>query len=128
VQLLALPYRSLQVGLSGQAVDGYVNEWITALTDVTTTVHSIHELLRAGDDQTAAASLPTEWPYPLTAQTAAIIAASAPPGDDSGPQGRYWTPTAPAMWSGSSKPWPTTVCVASSPAVTRLACRSYSTV
>jgi Domain of unknown function (DUF4291) len=26
---------SLQVGLSGQAVDRYVEEWIVALTDVT---------------------------------------------------------------------------------------------
>jgi Domain of unknown function (DUF4291) len=49
-----LPYRSLQVGLSGQAVDRYVDEWTIALTDVTTTVHTIHELLHAGDEQTAA--------------------------------------------------------------------------
>jgi hypothetical protein len=57
-------------------VDRYVDEWIVALTDITATVQTIRELLRAGDDQTAAALLPTELPYPLPAQTAALIAAS----------------------------------------------------
>lgn len=71
----ALPYRSLQVGLSGEAVDRYVDEWTIALTDVTATVRTIYELLRAGDEQAAAALLPTELPYPLPAQTAATIAA-----------------------------------------------------
>jgi hypothetical protein len=71
----ALPYRSLQVGLSGEAVDRYVDEWTIALTDVTATVQTIHELLRAGDEQAATALLPTELPYSLPAQTAAIIAA-----------------------------------------------------
>ena len=73
MHLGALPYRSLQVGLSGEAVDRYVNEWTIALTDVTTTVQTIHDLLRAGDEQAAALLLPTELPYPLPAQTAAII-------------------------------------------------------
>jgi hypothetical protein len=30
-----LPWRSLQVGLSGPAVDRYVDDWIVGLTDVT---------------------------------------------------------------------------------------------
>lgn len=53
-----------------------MDEWIVALTDITATVQTIHELLRAGEDQAAAALLPTELPYPLPAQTAAVIAAS----------------------------------------------------
>jgi hypothetical protein len=76
IRLGALPYRSLQVGLSGEAVDRYVDEWIVAVTDVTPTVQAIHELLRVGDDQAAAALLPTELPYPLPPHTAAVIAAS----------------------------------------------------
>jgi len=39
IRLGVLPYRSLQVGLSGEAVDRYVDEWILALTDITATVH-----------------------------------------------------------------------------------------
>ena len=76
IRLGALPYRSLQVGLCGEAVDRYVEEWIVAVTDVTATVQAIHESLRGGDEQTALALLPTERPYPLPAPTAAIITAS----------------------------------------------------
>jgi hypothetical protein len=75
-RLGVLPHRSLQVGLSGEAVGRYVDEWIVALIDITATAQAIHELLRAGDDQAAAALLPTELPYPLPAQTTALIAAS----------------------------------------------------
>jgi uncharacterized protein DUF4291 len=71
-----LPYRSLQVGLSGEAVDRYVDEWIVDVTDVTTAVQAINESLRGGDEQAALALLPTELPYPLPAPTAAIITAS----------------------------------------------------
>src|SRR5512142_345930 len=35
LRLGPLPYRSLQVGLSGEAVDRYVEQWTTAITDVT---------------------------------------------------------------------------------------------
>jgi hypothetical protein len=38
--LSPLPYRSLQVGLSGVAVDRYVDEWIVGITDVTDIAHS----------------------------------------------------------------------------------------
>jgi hypothetical protein len=68
LQLKALPYRSLQVGLSGEAVDRYVDDWMVAVTDLTPTVHRIRELLRVGDEQAAAAHLPAEQVYPLPAQ------------------------------------------------------------
>ncbi|WP_030443824.1 DUF4291 domain-containing protein, partial [Actinoplanes subtropicus] len=42
LQLRALPYRSLQLGLSGEAIDRYVDEWTIAITDITPTVHDIH--------------------------------------------------------------------------------------
>ncbi|MBT0769958.1 DUF4291 domain-containing protein [Kineosporia sp. J2-2] len=69
-----LPHRSLQLGLSGGAVDRYVDEWITGLTDVTATAHAVHELVRAGDLATARTLLPAEtpirsptpWPRALT--------------------------------------------------------------
>jgi hypothetical protein len=78
LRLVALPYRSLQVGLSGEAVDRYVSEWIVALTDVTPLVRTVRDLLRAGDERAAMALLPTERPYPIPARTAAMIAASDP--------------------------------------------------
>ena len=67
LRLEALPYRSLQVGLSGEAVDRYVDDWIVGLDDVTGLAHRIRDLLRAGDRATAESLLPTETPYPLPA-------------------------------------------------------------
>ncbi len=67
LHLAPLPYRSLQVGLAGQAVDRYVDQWIVGLDDVTGLAHRIRDLLRAGDRATAESLLPTETPYPLPA-------------------------------------------------------------
>jgi hypothetical protein len=75
LRLGALPYRSLQVGLSGQVVDRYVDEWTVAVTDVTATVRRIHELLGAGDEPAATMGLPAERPYPLPARIAGNITA-----------------------------------------------------
>jgi hypothetical protein len=78
LQLQALPYRSLQLGLSGEAVDRYVDEWTVAITDITPTVHDIRVLLKAGDHQAAAAHLPAEHVYPLPDQLRPRIDASPP--------------------------------------------------
>jgi hypothetical protein len=77
LHLGALPHRSLQVGLSGEAVRRYIDEWTIALTDVTASARAIHDLLRAGDEQAATALLPPERPYPLPPPIATIVAASA---------------------------------------------------
>jgi hypothetical protein len=63
--LQALPYRSLQVGLSGEAVRRYVDDWTVAITDVTPLAGDIKGRLRAGDHAGAAALLPVERPYPV---------------------------------------------------------------
>ncbi|WP_283136795.1 DUF4291 domain-containing protein [Rhizohabitans arisaemae] len=73
----ALPYRSVQIGLSGEAVDRYVDEWTLDIADVTARVHGIHAALRAGEDVTG--SLPAERPYPLPADLAEIIGATRKP-------------------------------------------------
>ncbi|RPF20350.1 DUF4291 domain-containing protein [Myceligenerans xiligouense] len=70
----ALAYRSLQVGLSGYAVDRYVNEWIVDLRDITEEVYELHRAVRDGED--VAALLPPERPYPLPDDVAATIGAS----------------------------------------------------
>ncbi len=82
LHLQPLPYRSLQAGLSGEAVDRYIDEWIVGITDITPAVHEIRGLLRAGDDEAARGRLPDERRYPLPAAVGAVIGASAP---DPGP-------------------------------------------
>jgi hypothetical protein len=64
LRLDALPYRSLQLGLAGEASRRYVQEWVVGLTDVTPLAHRVHELVRAGDLDGARALLPVERPYP----------------------------------------------------------------
>ncbi|MBW4700486.1 MULTISPECIES: DUF4291 domain-containing protein [unclassified Micromonospora] len=76
LRLAALPYRSLQVGLSCEAVHRYVDDWIVAVEDVTPAVEQIRDLLRRGDEQAAAARLPAERGYPLPDRIAVGLAAS----------------------------------------------------
>ncbi len=64
--MTALPYRSLQVGLSGPAVHQYIDEWIVGITDVTGQARAVHE---------GQGLLPVERPYPLPAEIGAAIGA-----------------------------------------------------
>ncbi|KVD00894.1 DUF4291 domain-containing protein [Burkholderia ubonensis] len=61
--LQPLAYQAIQVGLSKQAVDLYVHEWIKRITDVTPLAHSLHALVGQGDFEPAQALLPLEQPY-----------------------------------------------------------------
>ncbi|WP_374983335.1 DUF4291 domain-containing protein [Streptomyces fradiae] len=65
LELNPLPHRAIQVGLSGEAVDRYVDEWITGIRDVTALAHAAHAAMAAGDRSAAQALLPTERVYPL---------------------------------------------------------------
>jgi hypothetical protein len=58
-----LPHRAIQIGLSGEAVIRYVEEWITAIADVTELAHAIHAHVLRGDLESAQALLPLERPY-----------------------------------------------------------------
>jgi hypothetical protein len=71
----SLPYRSLQVGLGGGAVDAYVDEWIVGIDDITERVHELRGLLRTSPD-TLAAALPPERPYSLIGDVASIVGAT----------------------------------------------------
>ncbi|MEV4482954.1 DUF4291 domain-containing protein [Micromonospora coxensis] len=75
LRLTPLPYRSLQLGLAGDAADRYVDEWLVGLTDVTATAHAVRRSSDSGDDEAATALLPPERPYPLTAALAAALGA-----------------------------------------------------
>jgi hypothetical protein len=65
LRLEPLPWRTIQIGISGTAVRDYVTKWIHSITDVTQTAHDLRELLREGDLATARDELPSEEPYPL---------------------------------------------------------------
>ncbi|MFS8102058.1 DUF4291 domain-containing protein [Lentzea alba] len=66
-----LRHRSIQIGLTREAVDRYVNEWTVSITDVTPLARQIHEKVRARDLDGARALLPVERPYGTsTAQNA----------------------------------------------------------
>lgn len=70
VDLQPLPWRSLQVGLSGFVVSRYVEEWIVALEDITPRVDELRERAHS-----APALLPDETSYPLPAGVAAAVGA-----------------------------------------------------
>ncbi|MFD9410527.1 DUF4291 domain-containing protein [Streptomyces sp. NPDC059989] len=64
LHLNPLPYRSLQLGLSGPASRAYADEWTVSIRDVTPLAREIRGLLRAGEEDAARALLPVETPYP----------------------------------------------------------------
>jgi hypothetical protein len=71
--LRPLPWRSLQVGLSGEAVSRYVDEWIRRVTDITPMVETVRTLVDAGDFAAAEALRPRERVYLLDPQVAARV-------------------------------------------------------
>jgi hypothetical protein len=60
-----LPHRAIQIGLTGLAVDRYVNDWIISVREVTALAHEVHAAVIKGDSDTARALLPQERVYPL---------------------------------------------------------------
>ncbi|GAA2361229.1 DUF4291 domain-containing protein [Streptomyces cuspidosporus] len=64
LRLRPLPYRSLQLGLAGEAARRYADEWTVSITDVTPLAHEIHALVRRDEPAAAAKLLPEERPYP----------------------------------------------------------------
>lgn len=64
VHLNPLPYRSLQLGLSGPSSRAYADAWTVSIRDVTPLAREVHGLLRSGDGAAARALLPAETPYP----------------------------------------------------------------
>ncbi|MFI5754597.1 DUF4291 domain-containing protein [Streptomyces sp. NPDC051569] len=64
LRLRPLPYRSLQLGLRGEAARRYADEWTVSIRDVTPLAHRIHALVRGGDLAGATRLLPVETGYP----------------------------------------------------------------
>lgn len=78
LQLARLEHRSIQIGLSDAAVDRYVDEWTTAITDVTDLARRIAIDVESGRIEDAERRLPPERPYPLSADLTEAVRASAP--------------------------------------------------
>ncbi|MDQ1645015.1 MAG: hypothetical protein QOJ50_1199 [Cryptosporangiaceae bacterium] len=75
-RLRELPYRSIQVGLGGEAADRYVSEWITAIRDVTPLAHAVRDWIATGCPASDRPDFPAERPYPLSLLATARIGAS----------------------------------------------------
>ncbi|MBT2425458.1 DUF4291 domain-containing protein [Streptomyces sp. ISL-112] len=67
LDLNPLSYRSLQLGLGGEAARRYADEWTVSVRDVTPLAHEVHAAVRAGAREKAAALLPVETPLDLDA-------------------------------------------------------------
>ena len=64
LRLQPLAYRSLQLGLAGEATRLFADEWTVSISDVTPLAHEVHDLVLAGDLDSASRKLPPERPYP----------------------------------------------------------------
>lgn len=80
--LAPLSHRAIQVGISGEAVSRYLEQWITGIVDITSLVHEIHDLVSDGKLVAARMKIPVERTYPLAASLGAAIGANQP--DDAG--------------------------------------------
>ncbi|OQE36847.1 hypothetical protein PENCOP_c011G07057 [Penicillium coprophilum] len=60
LSLQSLEYRSIQIGLSGEAVGRYIDEWIVSITDVTAIMRQIDGYIKNGDVNAARDCLPEE--------------------------------------------------------------------
>jgi len=70
LHLQPLSYRAIQIGLSGEAVPLFVNQWIKRITDITDLSNAIHRLVKDDKLDQAQALLPVERPYELSVSRA----------------------------------------------------------
>lgn len=70
----SLSEKSIQVGLSRQIVERYVNDWTLEIRDMTPLVRKMYGLLQAGQETKARSLLPKERVYPVEQLLARRIA------------------------------------------------------
>lgn len=68
-----LNYRSIQVGLTGVAVERYVNEWIVGIEDISEKCREIRSLILTKKTEEAISLLPLEKIYPTNEELNKII-------------------------------------------------------
>lgn len=71
--LQPLDYRSIQIGLSGIAVEKYVTDWIVQVDDITENCKYLQQLISEGKINEAKDLLPQEQLYPLPENIALIV-------------------------------------------------------
>jgi len=76
LHLAPLRQRSIQVGLTGEAVTRYTSDWIVSISEETQRMKQIRTLLAAGNESQARALLPDETPYPLSPGLTALVGAT----------------------------------------------------
>jgi hypothetical protein len=74
-----LPYRSIQIGLTGIAVEKYLTEWITDIEDITASCKNIHHLINTEKAAQTMDLLPDERFYPISDAIASKINATLGP-------------------------------------------------
>lgn len=72
-----LDYRSIQIGLTGIAVEKYVSEWIVDIEDISEKCREIHSLILAKKTEEAKSLLPLENIYPVSDEIKAVIQISS---------------------------------------------------
>lgn len=82
VTLAPLNRRAIQIGLSGEAVDRYLDQWITKITDITPFAERVHRQVSDGRLDAAREELPVERIYPVPAPILGLIGASEPQVDE----------------------------------------------
>lgn len=65
LQLVELPWRTIQIGLGGEAAGHYVDEWVVRITDITDVVRAVRKAVIEGDLEGAKTLVPVELAYPL---------------------------------------------------------------
>lgn len=61
----ALPYYSIQIGLSRHIIQEYVDQWVVSIQDYTPLVRKMADLLQSGKEKNARKLLPQERVYPV---------------------------------------------------------------
>ena len=75
VHLNPLNYRSIQIGLSNEAVEKYVGNWIKCITDVTDLSRNVNSLVQENKVDEAKSLLPEERTYLVSKSINSIIGA-----------------------------------------------------
>ena len=66
ITLAPLNYRTIQIGLGGEAVVRYTRQWIVSIADVTPLTARICHHVASGEVAAACAALPRETIYPVS--------------------------------------------------------------
>jgi len=74
--LEALPWRTIQIGLRGEAVDAYLDEWIKGIEDVTVLAKEVEAAVGQNNLERAGRLVPIERPYPLSDDIARHVGCS----------------------------------------------------